>query len=570
MDQLRNVKDHPLLPYLRRFRARLRLRDGLLFAQRSLWIAGLVSVLILLAGRIWPVANLRWWALIPLAAWLLASVGYALFYRLPPLKVALRVDNELHLKERLSTSLAVDGGGSKSVEAVIASFAPELVDRMHTDALSAARGIIPTRDFPLRTERRPLLSAGVALLIALVLVFLPNQMDAVLREREAVRQAVDRQAENIEQLREEVAEAEEMTPEEREELLKRLAELAEKLRTNRGDLEQALADISQLEAQLRERLDPKGGQKAAMLEALAAQMQALAQQEATDPGDMQAAAEALEQLAEQMEEMTSEEQAALAQQLAQMAARAAQAGDSQLAQALSAMAQAAQSGDPSAAQQAAQNAGEALEAAEGRLANQQALGQTVSQLQDSRQSVSRAGQQGQQQANQNGQQDQNGQQGQNGQPGQNGQNGQPGQSGQQGQQGGQSGQPGQGQGQPGGGGGTTANTLPGDTRSGQAGDPQGQRDPGSEGQLDGQVYVPREKRPQGEGEIFIPGQDTGEGETQSREQPDPLGGVNNPALIPYQAVFETYLDAANQAMEQSYIPPGLEEYIRRYFSELEP
>lgn len=70
--------------------------------------------------------------------------------------------------------------------------------------------------------------------------------------------------------------------------------------------------------------------------------------------------------------------------------------------------------------------------------------------------------------------------------------------------------------------------------------------------------------------LDIAGQDTEQGETTSKEQRDPLGGVNSPVLVPYDTVYQTYLDAANQAMEQSYIPPGLKDYIRDYFSQLEP
>jgi hypothetical protein len=71
-------------------------------------------------------------------------------------------------------------------------------------------------------------------------------------------------------------------------------------------------------------------------------------------------------------------------------------------------------------------------------------------------------------------------------------------------------------------------------------------------------------------ELFIPGQDTDQGETETKEQRDPMGGVLNPSLIPYDAVYQSYVDAANQAMEQSYIPPGMRDYIRDYFSQLEP
>ena len=85
-----------------------------------------------------------------------------------------------------------------------------------------------------------------------------------------------------------------------------------------------------------------------------------------------------------------------------------------------------------------------------------------------------------------------------------------------------------------------------------------------------QVYVPWERR-QGSGEeVTIPGQDTGQGETQTRESTDPLPGTPGEALVPYHEVYYNYLDSANQAIEQSYIPTGLKDYVREYFSQLEP
>jgi hypothetical protein len=35
-------------------------------------------------------------------------------------------------------------------------------------------------------------------------------------------------------------------------------------------------------------------------------------------------------------------------------------------------------------------------------------------------------------------------------------------------------------------------------------------------------------------------------------------------------VFNSYLSAANQALQQSYVPAGMSEYIRQYFSQLNP
>jgi hypothetical protein len=71
-------------------------------------------------------------------------------------------------------------------------------------------------------------------------------------------------------------------------------------------------------------------------------------------------------------------------------------------------------------------------------------------------------------------------------------------------------------------------------------------------------------------ELFIPGTDTGQGETEIREQRDPMGGLLNPALMPYDRVYQSYAESASRAMDQSYIPPGLKDYIREYFSQLEP
>jgi hypothetical protein len=99
-----------------------------------------VSLLILLAGRIWPIERPWFWALIPLAAWLIGVVGFAFLRPLSLMRVARQVDLELHLKERISTSLALE----KAVDSpVFTSFKPELVEKTHDDALHTARQVNP-------------------------------------------------------------------------------------------------------------------------------------------------------------------------------------------------------------------------------------------------------------------------------------------------------------------------------------------------------------------------------------------------------------------------------------------
>jgi len=560
MDELANE----LELHLARFGRRLRLRDGWLLGLRTLWIACLAGVLIQIAGRIQPLERPWLWTLVPLVAWALIVLGISLFSSLPLMRVALRVDAELGLKERLATALTLGdwkGGGLEGRKASsmipifqssnLPAFQSSLITLQREDALTSVRAIDPRQAFPLRWLPRPLGLAAILAGMTIALALLPNPMDAVLAERAAVAQALEEQAEQTEKLREEIENAQKLTPEGREELLRQLAELAQQLRANPGDREEALADLSKMEQALRQELDANSDARQAALEGLAAQLQALAGEETGETTDLSDAAEALEELTQQLAEMDAAERNSLARSLAGAAARAAQAGDTSLAQALAELAQGIQSGDSEAAAHAAQAMSETLAQAERELADQAAIRRVLAELQDGRQAIAQAGQsqalaqsQGQTQS--------------------------------QGQGLGQSQSPGQGQGQspgggqPGGGGGTQADTLPPGSSTGRADRPQGAGLPGSVGELDQQVYVPWERRQASGDELFIPGQETGQGETEVRDQTDPLPGTPGQALVPYYEVYHEYLDTANQTIERSYVPSGLRDYVREYFSRLEP
>lgn len=533
----------PLAPYLITLRRRLRLRDGWLLAQRTLWMALVAVIGILGIGRLVPVSSLAAWSLAPLFIWLYADLFYSGLRPRSLKNVAQEVDLELGLKERLSTAIELEDwkdGRLGKQPSILPSFQKE-------DALAAARNINPRRAFPLRWLRRPTLTAAGLLIAALILAYLPNPMDAVLAERAAVVQAAQEQAEEVEDLKVEVEQSAELSPELQAELIRQLKELAQQLRENPGDREKALADLSKLEENLRRQLDPNTDLKQASLEAIASQLQSLAQQENANPPPL---AEALEQIAADLENMSETEQQTSAEALAQMAAQAAQSGDTELAQALAAMSQAALSGDPKAASQAAGEASEALAQSQQAISNQQALQQTLSQLQNSSQAMAQAGQQGQQVASQ--------------QPGE-------GQDPGQGQNPGQGNKPGQGQsGQGMSGGGTKADTLPPNTGSGQAGRPEESDTGGAGGELGEQVFIPWERRPAEGQEVSIPGQDTGQGETITRENPNPSGGLPGNALIPYQQVYTQYFEAAQQAIHRADIPPAYRDLVRDYFTQLEP
>jgi len=555
---------YTLYPYLARFGRRLRVRDGWLTAQRTLWIACLGALVMQLAGRVWPIPSLSLWTLLPPAGWLLAVLLFSALRPLPPARVARRCDAELGLKERLGTAWAFGhppdslerlphrGMGSPARPDSLERLSPRatLLELQQQDALAVAREVDPHRDLPLRWQHRPILIAALLAAATVVALLVPNPMDAILAERAAIAQEAERQAGRVEALREEVQAAQELRPEEREELLRRLEELARRLRANPGDREQALADFSELEQSLRRRLDENADARQAALSALAVQLQELArgeEGERADPGDMQ---DTLDELAQKLSEMSETERQAAARALSQMAARAAQSGDADLARALAAMAQAAAAGDEQTARSAARDAADAMVQAQGELDRQAALRRVLSKLQEGRQSMAQAGQ------------------GQSAQAGA-GQGGQ-GQSQGQGAQSGAGQGQGQGQGPPSGGGGTKADVLPPGTGTGRADRPTGPGGSADVGQLDRQVYVPWERRPGTGQEVTLPGQDTGQGEVETRERTDPRPGTPGQALVPYHEVYYEYLDAANQAMEQSYIPASLKEYVRDYFSRLEP
>ncbi len=120
------------------------------------------------------------------------------------------------------------------------------------------------------------------------------------------------------------------------------------------------------------------------------------------------------------------------------------------------------------------------------------------------------------------------------------------------------------------GGGTKADTLPPNTGSGQAGRPEDSDTGGASGELGEQVFIPWERRPSEGQEMSIPGQDSGQGETITRENPNPSGGLPGPALIPYQQVYTQYFEAAQQAINRADIPPAYRDLVRDYFTLLEP
>ena len=47
-------------------------------------------------------------------------------------------------------------------------------------------------------------------------------------------------------------------------------------------------------------------------------------------------------------------------------------------------------------------------------------------------------------------------------------------------------------------------------------------------------------------------------------------GTNNPSVVPYTDVFQDFYDFAITSLDRSYVPLGVKDYVRDYFSSLDP
>jgi hypothetical protein len=476
--------------------------------------------------------------LIPPIVWLCANSLCAFLWIKPFHDVAKFTDLKLDLKEKLSTAFEYEQDRAAPQNENSFTKTPNLRDIQYQDAVNTARSIDPQEAFPLLWLRRPTIVALGFLVVVLGLVLLPNPMDAILAEREAIKRTAQEQAEKIENIRNEIARNEEISPDKQESLLRQLDELTENLRQNPGNLEMALAELSKMENTFQRDLDQNSDLYMALLEATTSQLQALAQ-ESKYPTST--ANEVLEQIGSNLDVMSPQERQEFAEILANLAALAAQAGNQSMAQALANMSQATISGNSDIAAQAANEASEALTKTQQELQDQQIIQQVLSQVQNSSHVIAQAGSGNQETAGQgmksNGNRENQGQ----------GQNG--------------SGKSG---------GGTKADSLPPGTGRGQASRPEEAENIQSVGELINQDSNMWERRSNDGQEIWVPGLDTGLGETIVRDIQNTSSGIAGPALIPYQQVYTQYSQAAQQAINQNVIPSEYQDLVREYFSQLEP
>ena len=533
-------------PFLKYFKRRIIIHDIWLFIQSTVWIVGLILLILTIAGRLWPIPNIQVILFGIICIWIF-SILINLF-RIPKssLSIAWRVDQELNLKERFSSSIEFSGY-PQSPNPTFDIFIPQQKE----ETLQALKSAPKNSAFRLKLYPKHLIATTIISVIVIILTVLPNPMTDIIKQQEAIAAAAEAQAEKIDELREEILQGDLLSEEEKEDLINQLESLAAKLRDNQGDLAEAMADLSKVEAELLKQLNPQLNFKQAALNSMSQQLSNLAKENQNDDALNSDFQKNIEDILSQLSEMDEANLKNLSQSLQKMAALAAQAGEPNLAETLSSLSQSVLSQDSEASQENGEKVAAALNQFENKISNQENIEKILSQLQKSRLALSQsstASNSGQpsSQGNQNGQNDNPGQ-GQNPGSGQN-----------------------PSQGNPGAGGGTKANTLPGFTGSGQANDPNGQGQGSLIGDLEDQIYVPWDRLQGDNDPLSISGQDTGQGQMDVKEQNSPLPGINSFSLIPYTEVYKSYLNTAYDTIENSYIPVGLKEYIMEYFSSLEP
>ena len=510
---------------------------------------------------------------------------------------------------------SIEVGSSFDVTRAEAAF----VLRQRRDALARLVSVDPGLFRPGFAARHALV-ASLAVLVAAIAFALPNPQDAVIARDRAIRDEARAQAQRVDQAAHQLASRAETPSDPRSKLAEEMRQFAEQLRQNPGDPQANLAKLGAVEDDIRSQLDPSSEQRASVLATVA---RALSRTATKDPlanpeGNTKITHEDLNALGATLDTMKADQLQATAVALASLQDLVSQA-DTSAGRALQDAASSLAGGDTATARTALDRLGMALEDAVRRVDQNRDIASAASQLQDARRSLADAGnpQSRDGQANTQGQGSgqQGGNQG-NGQPGSS-----PGASGEAGGQGqggsaapgssgkgqrhggspgasgpdhaqgpggspgsslgagqGQGQQPGQGTGQgqgqqPGGslgagGGGTNAAYLGAGTRSGgMAGGPAQPNRPSVLGPDLSSVYAPFDRLGRPGDPSYVAGTG-GDGQLQQGDQQGQ--GTDNGSSVPYSQVYGDFYRYAITTLDRSYVPSSVKDYVRDYFSSLDP
>ena len=561
-------------------------------APRSLMLALLISVAVGAVGYFRFRLQAEQLALIAAGLCALGGILNLLYTLLFPRKLPVRAryfDLEFGLQERISTAFELMHGRIKTH--------PEIESRQIAEALEHARAIDPKARIAMDFRPRELVGLLLLAMAMLGMILLPTLVGEALFE-EAPSAAAEAAREDLREIIETVAKDTDLDDVDRQEILEALQVALERLQEEDISEEEAFAAMSQLQSQLEElenQLEDTIELDQSALEAALEALENFIPPSETDgenvdsagdlrqpPDDLLDLTETLDQLAQEAAQMSPEEALAAAEALRQAAEELAQMNP-ELAEQLQSMAEALQEQNTSELQERLAAAQEQLdqeqqqreqnenaqamlqqqsdraeEAAEAIAQEQSQEGQQ--QLADPRQGQAEQSEMGEQRAGQQGDQESDqAQQGAN-----------------QGDQEAQQNRPG-------------SSENPGrnpDSRSAGAGAgdgaPSNESLPGSAGEDQG---ADSENDPSGRGEIryealYSPSGIGGGGQDEIRLETDASDTTlaegdfdDNPkgeSRVSYDTVFSDYQNAANRALESDYVPLGLRDVVREYFTSLEP
>lgn len=556
-------------------------------APRSLMIALLLS---LLAGAL---GYFRWrltaeqLALITAVLCALSVILNLLYTLLFPRDLLVRAryfDLEFGLRERVSTAFELMYARIKTH--------PEIEARQIAEALDYARVIDPKARIVMDFRRRELVALCALTLAMMGMILLPAIVGPDF-SAEAPSAAVEEAREDTREIIEAVAKDTNLDDIDRQDLLEALEITLERLQEEDISEEEAFAAMSQLGAQLEEienelgetvELDQSALEAAAALEDFIppAESEADSINSAGDDqrplDELQDLSQGLQQLGEQAAQMSPEEAAAAAEALRQAAEELA-ATNQELAQDMQSMSEALEGADAEALQQELDAALDQIaqeEGRQGRNQDAQMLLQEQSELaEEAAEAIARGQSQEGQQESEDARQ---------GAPQQSDSGQQQGdqQAGQAQQSASQSNQP-------------ADRNRPGrveqgqqsqDSRSAGAGAGSGEASnvslAGGAGEDQG---ADTNNQTTGRGEIeyealYSPSGIGGGGQDEIRLRTDASDTTlaegdfdDNPlgeSRVSYDSVFSDYQNAANRALESDYVPLGLRDVVREYFTSLEP
>jgi hypothetical protein len=463
-------------------------------------IIGIICVcFLLLISRFIPWATASYWASGIAIVFLLCAIGTALWYRPSFAHSAHVIDTQLALHDRLSTAWELrDNSAPISV-------------LQRRDALRQLSKHTPAATISLWPGRIRLLTFCIVAIALVLLLLIPNPMNAVLQQQAAFQARLNRQIATIKQARAVIEKQSAISAQERTLIDKILREALARLQQSSSQ-EQAQQSLAQAQSKLNQLRDPQASQKAQARANASSSLQNSSNAnlsnagKALATGDIKALDSSLQNLASQLNNMTSAQRAQLAQQLEQ-AANEAQ-NNPQLSSALHQLAKAVADGNPGEVSDATKT----LESAAAQDSTNQAVTDSIDQASQSLQNAANALAPTTDSSN--------------------------------GQNSSQSQTPGQSQ-------------NPGQTRA--SGQGQG---------VSGQGGQNNTKNNSGKNEqVFVPGQ-VGSG-TSNISVDGSTGTVQSGKPVSYSQVIAQYSQMAHDAINDSNIPPDLKNLIQDYFNSLE-